>query len=513
MKDVSHLVILSPRHLVIEKESTMHEILPTVRAFLDREHGLLIGGERVPAAAGETFATYNPATGLPLTHVAAGGAEDIDRAVLAAQAAFPDWAARMPAERERLLHRFADLMETHRAELAQLETLDNGKPYRVAFNVEINVAIGQMRYYAGWPTKLTGETYAVSSPDFHVYTRREPLGVCAAITPWNYSLVMATQKIGPALACGNTLVLKPAEQTPLTALRLGELALEAGIPAGVLNVVTGFGETAGAALSRHPGVAKIAFTGSTEVGRAIASASAATLKHVSLELGGKSPLIIWDDADLDAAAEAAVWAIFSNSGQNCVAGSRLYVQERVYDQVLDAVVQRTRQLKVGPGMAEESDLGPLISQTQLDRALGYVGQGAAEGAALRVGGNRLGGELSAGYFLQPTVFDGVADDMAVGAQEIFGPVLAVFAFADEDEVVRRANASPYGLAAGVWTNHLSRAHRMAARLNTGVVWVNTYDWFDPAVPFGGIGQSGYGRELGSQVMDMYTELKSVWVKL
>ncbi|MBC8162733.1 MAG: aldehyde dehydrogenase family protein [Roseiflexaceae bacterium] len=491
----------------------MHEILPEVRAFLARAQKLLIGGEHVPAASGDTFETLDPATGLALARVAAGDAEDIARAVQAARTAFPAWAALMPAERERLLHRLADLMEAHRAELAQLETLDNGKPYRVAFNVEMNVAIGQLRYYAGWPTKLTGETYAVSSPDFHVYTRREPLGVCAAITPWNYSIVMATQKIGPALACGNTLVLKPAEQTPLAALRLGELALEAGIPPGVLNVVTGLGETAGAALSRHPGVDKIAFTGSTEVGRTIAATAAATLKHVSLELGGKSPLIIWDDADLEAAAEAAVWAIFSNSGQNCVAGSRLYVHTKVYDRVLEAVVKRTRQLNVGPGLAEDSDLGPLISQAQLDRALGFVERGALEGAALRTGGHRLGGALGAGYFLEPTIFDGVADDMAVGAAEIFGPVLSVFAFEDEDDVVRRANASPFGLAAGLWTNHLARAHRMAARLRAGVVWINTYDWFDPAVPFGGVGQSGYGRELGSQVMGMYTELKSVWVKL
>jgi acyl-CoA reductase-like NAD-dependent aldehyde dehydrogenase len=493
--------------------TTFVPIAPAVQSFLAREQKLLIDGERVPAASGDTFETINPATGLPLARVAAGADADIDRAVRAARSAFPAWAARLPADRERLLHRFADLMETHRAELAQLETLDNGKPYRVALNVEANVAIGQMRYYAGWPTKLVGETYAVSSPGFHVYTRREPLGVCAAITPWNYSLVMATQKIGPALACGNTLILKPAEQTPLTALRLGELALEAGIPPGVLNIVTGYGETAGAALSRHPGVDKVAFTGSTDVGKEIAAAAAGTLKHVSLELGGKSPLIIWDDADLDAAAEAAVWAIFSNSGQNCVAGSRLYIHKRVYDRVLDAVLQRTRQLKIGSGLADDTDLGPLISQTQLDRVLGYVERGHAEGAALRTGGARPGGALSGGYFLEPTIFDAVADDMAISAEEIFGPVLSVFAFEDEDEVLRRANASPYGLAAGVWTNHLSRAHRVAAQLKAGVVWINTYDWFDPSVPFGGVGQSGYGRELGRQVMELYTDLKSVWVKL
>ena len=489
------------------------QLLPAVTELLASPQRLLIGGEWVEAATGETFATLNPATGAPLVRVAAGSSADVDRAVRAAEAAFPAWAGLMPAERERLLRRFADLMEERRDELAQLETLDNGKPYRVAFNIEANVAIGQMRYYAGWPTKLTGQTYAVSSPGFHTYTRREPLGVCGAITPWNYSLVMATQKIGPALACGNTLVLKPAEQTPLTALRLGALALEAGIPPGVLNVVTGYGHTAGASLGRHPGVAKIAFTGSTEVGKAIARAAADTLKHVSLELGGKSPLIIFADADLDAAAEAAVWAIFSNSGQNCVAGSRLYIQRAAYDRVLDAVVRRTRQLRVGPGLDPETDLGPLISQAQLDQALGFVAQGLASGSALLAGGAREGGPLGAGYFLQPTVFERVADDAPLGSEEIFGPVLSAFVFDDEDEVVRRANASPYALAAGVYTNHLARAHRMAASLRAGVVWINTYDWFDPAVPFGGVGQSGYGRELGGQVMDMYTELKSVWVKI
>ena len=301
-------------------------ILPAVQAFLAREQKLLIGGQWVASASGETFATLNPATGQPLTHCAAGDGVDVDLAVAAARAAFPAWAALMPAHRERLLHRFADLMEAHKEGLAQLETLDNGKPFNVAFNVEINVAIGQMRFYAGLPTKITGETYPVSSPGFLVYTRREPVGVCGAITPWNYSLVMATQKIGPALAAGNTLVLKPAEQTPLTAIRLAELALEAGIPPGVFNIVTGFGETAGAALTHHPDVDKVAFTGSTEVGKAIARAAAGNLKHVSLELGGKSPLIIFDDADVAAASEAALWAIFANSGQNCVAGSRLFVQ-------------------------------------------------------------------------------------------------------------------------------------------------------------------------------------------
>jgi acyl-CoA reductase-like NAD-dependent aldehyde dehydrogenase len=485
----------------------MAEISPSVMAFLDREQKLLIGGEWVAAASGKTFNTLNPATGEPLCAVAEGDAEDVNRAVAAAREAFPAWAAMMPAEREALLRRFGDLMEAHHDELAQLETLDNGKPYSVAFNVEVNVAIGQMRYYAGLPTKLKGETYAVSSPGYHVYTRREPLGVCAAITPWNYSIVMAVQKIGPALASGNTLVLKPAEQTPLTAILLAELALEAGIPPGVFNLVTGYGHTAGAALTNHMDVDKVAFTGSTEVGQEIMRAASGNLKHISLELGGKSPLIIFDDADLDAATETALWAIFANSGQNCVAGSRLYVQSGVYDEVLQALGQKAAALKVGPGLDDDTDIGPLISQRQLDRVMGYVGGAAAQRV---VGGERVG---ERGYFLQPTVFRDVPDDSPIANEEIFGPVLSAFKFDDDDEVIRRANSSRFGLAAGVWTNHLGRAHRMAAALKAGVVWINTYDWFDPAVPFGGTGASGYGRELGTQVMDNYTELKSVWVKV
>lgn len=494
--------------------TTSLEISPAVTEFLQRPPRLLIDGKWQPAHTGATFATLNPATGEPLCYVAAGDAADVDAAVTAAQRALPAWAATPPAQRERLLHRFADLMEAHKAELAQLETLDNGKPYCVAYNVEVNVAIGQMRYYAGWPTKLTGETYAVSSPGFHVYTRREPVGVCAAITPWNYSLVMAAQKIGPALAAGNTLVLKPAEQTPLTALRLGELALEAGIPPGVLNVVTGFGHTAGAALSHHPGVAKVAFTGSTEVGKAIQRAAAETIKRVSLELGGKSPLILFDDVEnLDAATEAALWAIFSNSGQNCVAGSRLFVHARIYDAVLERLAERARRLVVGPGIEPATDLGPLISAEQLARVQRYIDSGSHAGATLVTGGERLGGRLAGGYFLAPTIFAHVADNAPIACEEIFGPVLTVFRFEEEAEVVARANALPFGLAAGVWTQHLARAHRMAARLKAGVVWINTYDWFDPAVPFGGMGESGLGRELGRQVMDAYTELKTVWVKV
>lgn len=488
------------------------EVLSSVQAFLNREQKLLIGGQWVRAASGETFETLNPADGSVLSPVASGDKADVDRAVQAAHKAFPVWSAMMPAQRERLLHRFADLMEKHKEELAQLETLDNGKPYNAAYNIEVNVAIGQMRYYAGLPSKLKGETFAVSTPGYHVYTRREPLGVCAAITPWNYSIVMATQKIGPALAAGNTLILKPAEQTPLTAIRLAELALEAGIPEGVFNLITGFGHTAGRALANHPSVAKVAFTGSTEVGQEIMRASAGNLKRISLELGGKSPLIIFDDANLDAASEAALWAIFANSGQNCVAGSRLFVQRGVYEDVVEYIARRSSELKVGAGLKRDTQIGPLISQQQIDRVLNYVHEGKAA-AKLVAGGERLTGQLAHGYFLQPTIFSHVSDTSVIATEEIFGPVLSAFSFDTEEEVLARANATRFGLAAGVWTNHLGRAHRLAAQLKAGVVWVNTYDWFDPAVPFGGMGQSGIGRELGGQVMDTYTELKSVWVKI
>lgn len=487
-------------------------ILPSVRAFLNRDQKLLIGGEWVPAISGETFETINPATGEALCNVASGDEKDVNVAVDAAYRAFENWAAMMPAQRERLLHRFADLMEAHKDELAQLETLDNGKPYSVASNIEVNVAIGQMRFYAGLPTKLKGETYPVSSPGYHVYTRREPLGVCAAITPWNYSIVMATQKIGPTLASGNTLILKPAEQTPLTAIRLAEIALEAGIPQGVFNLITGFGSTAGAALTHHPEIAKVAFTGSTEVGQSIMRAAAGNLKRISLELGGKSPLIIFDDADIDAASEAAVWAIFANSGQNCVAGSRLFVQAGIYDEVVNTIARRAKELKVGNGMESDTQIGPLISQNQLDQVMGYIQQGSAS-AELVAGGERVGGQLAKGYFLQPTVFSHVDASSSIASEEIFGPVLSAFKFDTEAEVITRANATRFGLAAGVYTNTLDRAHRIAAKLRAGVVWINTYDWFDPSVPFGGSGMSGIGRELGTQVMDHYSELKSVWVKI
>ena len=485
----------------------------TVRRFLSRRQRLLIGGNWVDARSGETFTTENPATGEVLSVLASAQAEDIDLAVRAAQAAFPAWSSLSAGTRERLMHRFADLVEEHADELAMLETLDNGKTFASARDIEAPSSVAQLRYYAGWPTKLTGELYPVSAPGYHVYGRREPLGVCAAITPWNFSLIMAVQKIGPALAAGNTVVVKPAEQTPLTALRLGELALEAGIAPGVLNVVTGFGATAGRALSNHPGVAKVSFTGSTEVGREIMRSAAGGLRRVTLELGGKSPLVIFADADLDAAADAAFWGIFGNSGQNCVAASRLYVEKPAYGRLLERLAERASQIRVGPGLAKESELGPLISAEQLKRVEGFIAAGRKQGGRLVSGGERLKGALAAGYFLAPAIFADLPDDATVGTEEIFGPVLSAFSFETEAEVLERANALSFGLAAGIWTSDVDRAHRMAAKLRAGVVWVNTYGWFDPAVPFGGMGESGQGRELGRQVMESYTELKSVWVRV
>lgn len=499
----------------IVRESTEQpaEILEVVADFLKREHHHFIGGEQHPTDGGVRGDVLNPATGEVLSTIAIGSVADADVAVAAARDGFETWSALMPSEREANLHAFADLVVANKAELAQLEALDNGKPLTMAMGVDVNVAASQLRYFAGWPTKLRGETYPVSSPGYHVYTRREPLGVCAAITPWNYSLVMAMQKIAPALAAGNSLVLKPAELTSLTALYLADLANQAGLPPGTFNVVTGRGSVIGAALSEHRDVSKIAFTGSTDVGREILHASTTNIKYSSLELGGKSPLIIFDDADIEAATESAMWAIFANSGQNCVAGSRLFIQSGVYDEVIDRLVALTEELVVGPGMNPDSDLGPLISANQLASVLSYVDQGKAAGATLLTGGDRCGGDLADGYFMSPTIFADVGDDAVIANEEIFGPVLTVFRFDTDEEVYARANHPEFGLAAAVWTENVRRSHAAAAKLRAGVVWVNTYDWFDPAVPFGGSGQSGLGRELGPSAMDMYTELKSVWINI
>ncbi|HJY83699.1 MAG TPA: aldehyde dehydrogenase family protein [Candidatus Binatia bacterium] len=485
-----------------------------VRDFITPSHKkMLIGGKWVDAASGKTFVTVNPATAEPLATVAEGDAADIERAVQAARKAFDEgpWPHEKPAERTKVLLRIADLIEKHKDELAQLETLDNGKTLFESRNVDIPGAIDTFRYYAGWPTKIYGETNP-SDPSFFNYTLREPVGVCGQIIPWNFPLMMAAWKLGPALACGNTVILKPAEQTPLTALRLGELLLEAGVPEGVVNIVPGFGPTAGGALANHPAVDKVAFTGSTEVGKEILKASAGNLKRVSLELGGKSPNIVFVDADQNAAVAGAFMGIFFNQGQVCCAGSRLFVEQKVYDQFTETLANSAAALKQGPGLDKDSRIGPLVSQEQFERVLGYIDIGKKEGAQIKVGGEQ-NKELGKGYFVKPTVLTNVNNSMRVAQEEIFGPVVAAIPFKDEEDVVRQANQTVYGLSAGVWTRDVSKAHRISRALRAGTVWVNCYNQLDPISPFGGYKQSGFGRELGLHSLELYTQIKSVWLKV
>jgi phenylacetaldehyde dehydrogenase len=477
---------------------------------------LLIGGKSVESASGETFETLNPSTGEVLARVARGSAADIDRAVAAARKAFEDraWRRMMANDRTNLLLRLADLIEREADELAVLECLDNGKPAHLTRLVEVEGSIKTFRYFAGWPTKFGGETLPVSprgGTEILNYTTREPVGVAGLIVPWNYPMSMAAWKVAPALAAGCAVVLKPAEQTPLTALRLGELALEAGFPPGIFNVVTGFGD-AGAALVEHAGVDKIAFTGSTDVGKAIVKASAGNLKKVSLELGGKSPHIVFPDADLDAAAAAVANGIFFNQGQTCTAGSRLYAHVSCFDQIVGSITAAARKLKVGDGLRPDSDLGPLVSQEHWDRVNGYVGIGREEGAKLLTGGRRPAG-LDRGYFFEPTVFTNTTANMRIVREEIFGPVLTALAWSDVDDLIAQANNSEYGLSAGIWTNDIKHAHRAAAALKAGTVWINCYNLVDPSTPFGGFKQSGWGREHGRQAMELYSETKSIWVNL
>lgn len=472
---------------------------------------MYINGEFVESVSGKTFDTPNPATGETLATVYEADKEDIDRAVRAARAAFDSgpWSKISAAERSRLLYKLADLLEENKEELAQLETLDNGKPIRETRNADIPLAIEHLRYYAGWSTKIVGQTIPVNGPFFN-YTRHEPVGVVGQIIPWNFPLLMAMWKLGAALATGCTVVLKPAEQTPLSALYLAELIEEAGFPPGVINIVPGFGETAGQAIVDHPLVDKIAFTGSTEVGKLIMKNAARSLKRVTLELGGKSPNIILPDADLSKAIPGALNGVMFNQGQVCCAGSRVFIQKKHYDNVLADMASHAKNIRQGFGLNPETEMGPLVSEEQQSRVLNYIEKGIEEGAEVVTGGST---PSEKGYFVTPTIFADVEDKMTIAKEEIFGPVIAALPFEDLDEVIDRANNSEYGLAAGLWTRDVANAHYVANRLRAGTVWVNCYNVFDAASPFGGYKQSGIGREMGSYALNNYTEVKSVWISL
>lgn len=482
---------------------------PTVDIHANK---LLINNEWVDSQSAQTFATVNPSTEEVITEVAAAGAEDIDRAVDAARNAFEsgEWPQTAASTRGQLLHKLADLIELHADELARLETLDNGKPLQESMNVDLPLAIACYRYYAGWADKIHGKTIPVADP-FFCYTRHEPIGVVGQIIPWNFPLVMQAWKLAPALATGNTVVLKPSTFTPLTALRVGELVIEAGFPAGVVNILPGYGSTAGVAIAQHMDIDKVAFTGSTEVGHQIMAAAAkSNLKRVTLELGGKSPNIVFADADMDSAIATAHLGLFLNQGQCCTAGSRLFVEESNYDEFVARSVEKAQQRVVGDPFNQQTEQGPQVSQAQFDQVMHYIETGMHEGARLMCGGNRVGDR---GYFIEPTVFANVQDQMTIARHEIFGPVMSILPFKEIDEVVQRANATEYGLAAAVWTKDISKAHAIAHRLRAGTVWVNCYDIFHSAAPFGGFKQSGIGRELGEYGLQQYTEIKTVMVKL
>jgi acyl-CoA reductase-like NAD-dependent aldehyde dehydrogenase len=490
----------------------MVEVLPEVTKFVEGRPKMMIGGAAVDAASGDTFDVVDPSTGSAVTEVPRAGTEDVDRAVAAARSAFDDrrWMGLRPGKRAEILFKLGELIKRRVTELAQIESLDSGKPIKLASG-EIWAAGEAFRYYSGWPTKVFGETNP-SDDDLFIYSLREPVGVCGAIIPWNFPLIMAAWKVAPALAFGNTVVLKPAEEAPLTAIRLGELALEAGVPDGVVNVVTGFGDEAGAPLAAHDDVDKIAFTGSTEVGRKILHASESNLKRVTLELGGKSPNIVFADADLKRASKGSMMGVFVNSGQVCTAGTRVLVEKSIHDDFVASLVKATESMKLGPGLDEDTGMGPVVSAEHLERITRYVEIGRSEGAEIVTGGRRAT-ELGNGYFMQPTVFAGVSNDMRIAQEEIFGPVAAVIEVDDVDEAIRVANDTVYGLAAAVWTTNLSKAHRVARGIKAGTVWVNTTGLYDPSVSFGGYKQSGFGRELGRHSIETYTQTKSVWISL
>jgi phenylacetaldehyde dehydrogenase len=505
----------------IERSELPVSTPPTVADFIAREHGLFIDGSWRAGTSGERIVSRDPATGRALTTIAAGNRDDVDAAVSAARRALsnPAWRDLTPLARGELLHRLAELVDEHADELAFIESLDNGKPVSVARAVDAGTTAKLFRYFAGWPSKFEGATIPLSPRNgmrILNYTVHEPIGVVGAIVPWNFPMSMASWKLAPALATGNTVVLKPAEETSLSTLRLAELITEAGFPPGVVNVVTGLGTVVGAAIAEHRDVDKVAFTGSTEVGRRITSAATGNMKKVSLELGGKSPHIVLADAYPAAVAAAAADGIFFNQGQTCTAGSRLYVHAAIYDDVMSALVDRANEIVVGPGHDPATQMGPLVSARQLETVSGYVQSGIDQGATVVTGGGTptgLSEQYRDGYFLAPTVLSETTHAMRVVQEEIFGPVLVAMPWRDVDDLIEKANDSPYGLAAGIWTNDITAAHRIAAAVKAGTVWINCYNLTDPASPFGGYKQSGWGREMGRGVLEQYTETKSVWVNL
>ncbi len=494
-----------------DPRSAVHVSIKTPHVDI-RHTQLLIDGKFVPAVSGKTFETVNPTNGKVIANVAEGDKADVDLAVKSSRKAFDNgpWRKMDARARGKILMRFADLVEKNADELAALETLDNGKPIADSKGADLPLTIDCYRYYAGWADKIEGKTIPINGPYF-CYTRHEPVGVCGQIIPWNFPLLMQAWKLGPALAAGNTVVLKPAEQTPLSALRIGELLLEAGVPAGVVNIIPGYGETAGAAIASHMDIDKVAFTGSTQVGKLIMKAAAdSNLKRVTLELGGKSPNVVFADCDIDAAVEGAFFGLFFNQGQCCVAGSRLFVEKKIHNEFVEKMIKRVQKQKVGDPFDPTTTQGPQVSLEQFERVMHYIDSGKRSGATLAAGGSRIGQE---GYYIQPTVFTGVKDEMPIAQEEIFGPVMSVLSFDNADEVIARGNKSFYGLAAAVWTRDIAKAHRVAAELKAGTVWVNCYDVFDTAAPFGGFKMSGIGRELGEYALRNYTEVKCVTVSM
>lgn len=495
------------------KETKPATISQTTREFVAAPRLMLIDGESVPAVSGRTLPVFDPSTGEQLASVPAGAAADVDRAVAAARRAFEgaDWRKFRPVDRERLLLRLADEVDAHGDELAELESLDNGKSLVLARRVDVKNTVEFLRYIAGWATKIEGTTVNVSFPrprdgEYFAYTRKEPVGVVGAIIPWNFPLMMAAWKIGPALATGCTVVLKPAEETPLTALRLGELLMKVGCPKGVVNIVTGEGLDAGAPLAAHPGIDKVAFTGSTEVGKLVGKAAIDNMTRLSLELGGKSPVIVLDDADPAAVIGGAASAIFFNQGQVCTAGSRLYVQKKLFDQVVGGIADSAEKMKLGSGLDPATQIAPLVSERHRDRVWSYIEAGKAQGARAVAGATR---PERPGYFVRPTVFVDAENSMRIVQEEIFGPVLVAMPFEDLDDIARKANDTPFGLGASIWSRDLSKVHRLVPKLKAGTVWVNCHNLIDPALPFGGYKQSGMGREMGRAVIDLYTETKAV----